>query len=40
VAPGISGLYLAGDTVASRALPGLECAADSAMRCAAAIIGA
>jgi phytoene dehydrogenase-like protein len=40
VAPGISGLYLAGDTVASRALPGLECAADSAMRCAAAITGA
>jgi phytoene dehydrogenase-like protein len=39
VAPGISGLYLAGDTVASRAVPGLECAADSAMRCASAITG-
>lgn len=37
-APGVEGLYLAGDTVASRALPGLECAADSAMLCAAAIL--
>jgi phytoene dehydrogenase-like protein len=37
-APGVEGLYLTGDTVASRALPGLECAADSAMMCAEAIL--
>jgi phytoene dehydrogenase-like protein len=37
-APGVDGLYLAGDTVASRALPGLECAADSAMMCAEVIL--
>ena len=38
-APGIDGLYLTGDTVSSRALPGLETAADSAMICADAILG-
>ena len=38
-APGVEGLYLAGDTVASRSLPGLECAADSAMICAREILG-
>jgi len=37
-APGVEGLWLAGDTVGSRALPGLECAADSAMACASGII--
>jgi len=36
--PGVEGLYLTGDTVASRSLPGLECAADSAMMCAKAIL--
>jgi phytoene dehydrogenase-like protein len=38
VAPGIAGLYFAGDTVSSRSLPGLECAADSAMICAEAVL--
>jgi phytoene dehydrogenase-like protein len=38
-APGVEGLYFAGDTVASRSLPGLECAADSAMICATKILG-
>ncbi len=38
VAPGVSGLYFAGDTVSSRSLPGLECAAESAMICAEAIL--
>ncbi len=38
VAPGASGLYFAGDTVSSRSLPGLECAADSAMICADRIL--
>jgi phytoene dehydrogenase-like protein len=37
-APGVAGLYFTGDTVASRSLPGLECAADSAMLCAAEIL--
>ncbi len=37
-APGVAGLYFTGDTVASRALPGLECAADSAQLCAAEIL--
>ncbi len=37
--PGVKGLYLCGDSVASRALPGMECAADSAMMCAEAILG-
>ncbi len=37
-APGVEGLYFTGDTVASRSLPGLECAADSAMLCAEAIL--
>lgn len=37
-APGVEGLWLCGDTVASRALPGLECAADSARLCAEAIL--
>ena len=36
--PEIEGLYFAGDTVSSRALPGLECAADSAMKCADLIL--
>jgi phytoene dehydrogenase-like protein len=39
-APGIKGLYFAGDTVNARALPGLECAAASAMQCADAILEA
>ncbi len=38
-APDVEGLYFAGDTVASRVLPGLECAADSAMLCAKEILG-
>jgi phytoene dehydrogenase-like protein len=38
-APGVEGLYFAGDTVASRALPGLECAADSALLCGQEILG-
>ncbi len=37
-APDVAGLYFTGDTVASRSLPGLECAADSAMLCAAEIL--
>jgi phytoene dehydrogenase-like protein len=37
-APLIEGLYFAGDTVNARALPGLECAAASAMQCADAIL--
>lgn len=36
--PGVDGLWLCGDTVASRALPGLECAADSALLCADRIL--
>jgi phytoene dehydrogenase-like protein len=39
-APGIEGLYFTGDTVSSRSLPGLECAADSAMICTKEILGA
>ncbi len=38
-APGIEGLYFAGDTVSSRSLSGMECAADSAMICVKAILG-
>jgi phytoene dehydrogenase-like protein len=38
-APGVEGLYFTGDTVASRSLPGLECAADSAMICTREILG-
>jgi phytoene dehydrogenase-like protein len=38
-APGVEGLYFTGDTVNSRTLPGLECAADSAMICAKEILG-
>jgi len=38
-APGIEGLYLAGDTVSSRSLPGMECACDSAMICVREILG-
>jgi phytoene dehydrogenase-like protein len=38
--PGPRGLWLVGDTNASRALPGLECAADSAMDCAERILSA
>ncbi len=38
-APNIGGLYFAGDCYASRALPGLECAADSAMLCVKEILG-
>ena len=38
-APGIEGLYFAGDCYASRALPGLECAADSAMMCVKELLG-
>lgn len=37
-APLIEGLYFAGDTVNARALPGLECAAASAVQCAEAIL--
>jgi len=37
--PAMEGLYFAGDTVTSIALPGLECAADSAVKCAVAILG-
>lgn len=39
-AAGIEGLWLAGDSSASRAIPGLECAADSAMSCAGEILAA
>jgi choline dehydrogenase-like flavoprotein len=35
--PGVEGMYLTGDTVASRALPGLETAADAAVLCARAV---
>jgi len=38
-APSVEGLYLAGDTVNSRALPGLECSCDSAVICAEAVLG-
>ncbi len=38
VAPGVAGLYFTGDTVSSRSLPGLECAADSALICADTIL--
>jgi len=38
-APRIKGLYFCGDSVASRALPGMECAADSATMCAREILG-
>ncbi len=37
-APDTAGLYFAGDTVSSRSLPGLECAADSAMICADTVL--
>ena len=39
-APGIQGLWLAGDTNATRALPGLESAADSAITCSEQILAA
>jgi phytoene dehydrogenase-like protein len=35
--PGVEGVYLTGDTVASRAIPGLETAADAAVLCARAV---
>lgn len=38
-AGGINGLFFAGDCYASRALPGLECASESAMLCAKKILG-
>ena len=38
-APNIDGLYFCGDSVASRAVPGMECASDSAMMCAKEILG-
>ena len=38
-APGVEGLFFAGDTANSRTVPGLEAAADSAMICAEAILG-
>jgi len=38
-APGIEGLYFAGDSVNSRSLSGMECAADSAMICVEEILG-
>ncbi len=37
-AEGIDGLYFAGDCYASRALPGLECASESAMMCVKEIL--
>lgn len=37
-APGVEGLWLCGDTMASRTPPGLECAADAARLCAEAIL--
>lgn len=37
-APGVEGLWFCGDTVESRALPGLECAADSTLVCARRIL--
>jgi phytoene dehydrogenase-like protein len=36
--PAVEGLYFTGDTVTSRALPGLETAADSAVICANQIL--
>jgi phytoene dehydrogenase-like protein len=38
-APGVEGLFFAGDTVNSRTVPGLEAATDSALICAEAILG-
>jgi len=38
-APKYKGLFLCGDSVASRVLPGMEAAADSAMLCAQEILG-
>ncbi|MDD5222930.1 MAG: NAD(P)-binding protein [bacterium] len=38
-APKIVGLYFTGDSVNSRTAPGMECASDSAMICAEAILG-
>ena len=38
-APKIGGLYFTGDSVNSRTAPGMECASDSAMICAEAILG-
>jgi phytoene dehydrogenase-like protein len=40
VVPGIEGLFLCGDSIGSRSLPGLECAADSAMSCAEFVLAA
>ncbi len=37
--PEIEGLYFAGDSYGSRAVPGTECASDSAMLCAKEILG-
>lgn len=37
-APGIYGLFLCGDSIGSRCLPGMECAADSAMNCAEIVL--
>ncbi len=37
--PEIKGLYFSGDSYGSRTVPGLECAADSAMMCAKEILG-
>ncbi len=37
--PEIKGLYFSGDSYGSRTIPGLECAADSAMMCAEEILG-
>jgi phytoene dehydrogenase-like protein len=38
--PEIEGLYFAGDCYASRALPGLECASESAIMCVKEVLGA
>jgi len=38
-ASGIQGLFLCGDSIGSRCLPGMECAADSAMTCAEIVLG-
>ena len=38
-APGIEALYFAGDCYASRALPGIECASESAMMCVNELLG-
>lgn len=38
IAPGIQGLFLCGDSIGSRCLPGMECAADSAMQCAEIVL--